>query len=89
MQQQRITRAKERRGEASEPEANITTPGFQACWKERRASFVPVFQEIVDQWQTEEPPIKRPHEMSKDGINERGRSTLTAGMRPAIDTKVG
>jgi hypothetical protein len=30
---------------------------------------VPAFQEIVDQWMKEEPPIKRPNEMSKAGIN--------------------
>ena len=49
--------------------AYFTTPGFQAYWKERKASFVPAFQEVVDQWTTEEPPIKRPNEMSKAGIN--------------------
>ena len=50
--------------------AYFTTPGFKAYWKERKVSFVPAFQEVVDQWLTEEPPIKRPDEMSKAGINQ-------------------
>ena len=50
--------------------AYFTTPGFRAYWAERRASFVPAFQEVVDQWLTEEPPIKKPHQLSGDGLSQ-------------------
>ena len=50
--------------------AYFTTPGFRAYWAERRASFVPAFQEVVDQWLTEEPPIKKPPQLSGDGLSQ-------------------
>lgn len=48
--------------------AYFTTPGFRAYWKERKASFVPAFQDVVEQWLTEEPPIKMPHKLSGEGL---------------------
>jgi len=48
--------------------AYFTTPGFRAYWEARKPSFVPAFQAVVDQWLTEEPPIKMPHELAKGGL---------------------
>ena len=47
--------------------AYFTTPGFRAYWRQRKPSFVPAFQEVVDQWLTEAPPIRMPHELANDG----------------------
>lgn len=50
--------------------AYFTTPGFRAYWEERKASFVPAFQEVVETWLLEEPPIKRPNEMARGAIDQ-------------------
>jgi len=40
--------------------AYFTTPGFRTYWAERRAAFVPAFQEAMDRWLAGESAIKRP-----------------------------
>lgn len=40
--------------------AYFTTPGFRAYWAERRAAFIPSFQDAMDGWLKDESRIKRP-----------------------------
>lgn len=43
--------------------AYFSTPGFRSYWAERRAAFIPVFQEAMDGWLAGESVIKRPDVM--------------------------
>ena len=52
--------------------AYFTTPGFRAYWEERRAAFIPAFQDAMDEWLALESSIKRPDVLVAAGSSEAG-----------------